>query len=111
MAIGGAIAGGIAGGIGGGALGSAIGGEPGRIIGGAIGGTLGRIGGVFMPFKTGGKVPGAKGKAVKAIVHGGEFVLPAQVKPTKAQLAAVAKIKRATKKKPTVKARKGKKNK
>ena len=48
--------------------------------------------GAMLPFKKGGRVKGPKGKAVKAIVHGGEYVLPASVKPTKAQKAAVAKL-------------------
>lgn len=53
----------------------------------AIGGTLGG----FLPFKKGGRVPGAKGKAMKAIVHGGEVVLPVGVPATKKQMAAIKK--------------------
>lgn len=64
--------------IGGGALGGLIGHQK---EGSAIGSTLGGM----LPFKKGGRVPGAKGKPVKAIVHGGEYVLPAGVKPTMAQ--------------------------
>jgi hypothetical protein len=56
---------------------------------GEIGSLLGGVAGSFLPFKKGGKVPGKKGKPLKAIVHGGEFVLPAGVKPTKTQLAKV----------------------
>lgn len=44
-------------------------------------------------FKTGGRVPGKRGRAKLARVHGGEYVLPANVKPTKAQMKAVAKNK------------------
>ena len=73
---------------GGSILGGAIGGNQGRQAGQQIGGILGN----FLPFKKGGKVPGKKGKPVKAIVHGGEYVLPASVKPTMAQKRAVAKL-------------------
>ena len=55
-------------------------------LGGAIGGLL--------PFKTGGKIPGAKGRPRVVMCHGGEFVLPANCKPTKAQKAIVAKNKK-----------------
>ena len=44
-------------------------------------------------FKKGGKVPGKKGKPVKAILHGGEFVLPVSVKPSKKQVEQVKKLK------------------
>jgi hypothetical protein len=44
-------------------------------------------------FKTGGRVPGKKGKAMKAIVHGSEYILPVGVKPTASQKKAVAKNK------------------
>lgn len=68
-----------------------------------IGGTLGEIGaplaGAALGFKKGGRVPGKKGAPVKAIVHGGEFVLPNGVKPTKAQQKAVAVLKMKDKKK------------
>ena len=47
----------------------------------------------LMAFKTGGRVPGKKGKAMKAIVHGSEYILPVGVKPSKAQKKAVAKNK------------------
>ena len=40
-----------------------------------------------------------KGKPVPAILHGQEFVLPVGIKPTKAQVKAVAKNKRDAKKK------------
>lgn len=62
-----------------------------------IGGSLGEVAlpaaGVALGFKKGGKVPGKKGKAVNAIVHGGEYVLPVGVKPTKTQIKAVATLK------------------
>ena len=35
-----------------------------------------------------------KGKPVPALVHGGEYVLPVGVKPTKTQMAAMAKLQR-----------------
>jgi hypothetical protein len=62
--------------------------EAGKNIGRVVGGAAGSL----LPFKLGGKVPGPKGKPVKALVHGGEYILPAGVKPTKAQKMAVAKL-------------------
>lgn len=44
-------------------------------------------------LKTGGRVPGKKNKAVRAIVHGGEYMLPVGVKPTKKQVEQVKKLK------------------
>ena len=41
-------------------------------------------------YKTGGKVK----KTGLALVHKSEYILPASIKPTKAQKAAVAKLKR-----------------
>ena len=49
-------------------------------------------------LKTGGRVPGKKNKAIKAIVHGGEFMLPVGVKPSKKQIEQVKKIKLKAKK-------------
>ena len=85
------------------------------LFGSAIGGLLGGLGSKFMPiagidgeklggmlgglapFKNGGKVPGKKGKAKVILAHGGEYVLPANAKPTKAQRAVVARNKAAAK--------------
>lgn len=68
-----------------------------------IGGTLGEVGaplaGAALGFKKGGRVPGKKGKPVMATVHGGEYVLPVGVKPTKTQMKAVATLKLKDKKK------------
>jgi len=73
-----------------------------KSVGKAAGGVLGTAVGKYvteaaplalMAFKTGGLVKGKKGKAVKAIVHGGEYVLPLGVKPTASQKKAVAKNK------------------
>ena len=50
----------------------------------------------FEPFKNGGRVKGKVGAPVKAVVHGGEYVLPAGVKPTKTQMKAVARKKAAS---------------
>ena len=47
----------------------------------------------LLAFKKGGKVPGKKGKGKLAVVHGGEYILPVGVKPTKSQKSAVAKRK------------------
>lgn len=84
-------------------FGSLLGGEIGKLIGGkkhsALGGTLGAVAGNFLPFETGGAVKVAKGKKTqKALLHKGEYVLPANAKPTKAQKAIVAKNKRDKKK-------------
>lgn len=57
----------------------------------AIGALLGGAAGTLLPFKKGGRVPGKKGAPKKILAHGGEYVLPVGVKPTKAQMVAVAK--------------------
>tara|TARA_R110000803_G_scaffold145358_2_gene211186 strand:- start:365 stop:640 length:276 start_codon:yes stop_codon:yes gene_type:complete len=85
-------------------FGSLLGGEIGKLIGGkkhsGLGSTLGTIAGDFLPFETGGRVEVKKGrKTQKAILHKGEYVLPANAKPTKSQMAIVAKNKRDAKKK------------
>tara|TARA_R110000823_G_scaffold311379_2_gene436816 strand:+ start:149 stop:409 length:261 start_codon:yes stop_codon:yes gene_type:complete len=74
----------------GGALGGLIGGKKGR----ELGQELGSAGGSLLPFKKGGYVK----KTTPALLHAGEFVLPASVKPTKSQKAAVAKGKKKGKK-------------
>lgn len=84
-------------------FGSLLGGEIGKLIGGkkhsGLGATLGTIAGDFLPFETGGAVKVAKGrKTQKALLHKGEYVLPANAKPTKAQKAIVAKNKKDKKK-------------
>ena len=85
-------------------FGSLIGNELGKLIGGkkhsGLGATLGTIAGDFLPFETGGAVKVAKGKKTqKALLHKGEYVLPANAKVTKTQKAIVAKNKRDAKKK------------
>lgn len=47
----------------------------------------------LLAFRTGGRVPGKKGKAIKVVAHSGEYILPLNVKPTKAQKAVVRKNK------------------
>ena len=47
----------------------------------------------LLAFRTGGRVPGKKGKAIKIVAHSGEYILPLNVKPTKAQKAVVRKNK------------------
>ncbi len=79
----------------GGALGKRFGGRAGSNIGRAIGGVAGNL----LPFKTGGRVPGKRGAPKQVLAHGGEYILPVGVKPTKAQRAEVAKRKAATPKK------------
>lgn len=85
------------------AVGKAFGGKTGASAGRNIGGELGKVAGDVAPailaFKHGGKVNAPKGKPVKAILHGQEYVLPAGVKPTEAQKKAVAKMKADAKKK------------
>jgi hypothetical protein len=79
----GKVAGGIAGGL--------VGGKAGKKIGSSLGAQLGGVAGATLtPYKKGGKVP----KTGAALLHKGEFVLPVGVKPTKAQMNAVAKGKR-----------------
>ena len=51
-----------------------------------------------MMLRTGGHIPGPRHKAVPAILHGSEFVLPANAKPTKKQKAIVASNKKKAKK-------------
>jgi len=72
-----------------------------KAVGGAAGGVLGKQlmtsaleAAPLMLLKTGGAVKGKRDKKVPAILHGGEFVLPYGIKPTKAQKSAVAKNKR-----------------
>jgi hypothetical protein len=60
-------------------IGEEKGGETGRQIGDILGG--------LVPFKKGGPVR----RKTKALLHAGEFVLPAGVKPTAKQVAAVRK--------------------
>lgn len=89
-----------------GAIGGAVGSEAGSALAGMIGkrvagrkggeaaARIGRvaggvIGSAFPFFKKGGKV----NKTGLAILHKNEYVLPASVKPTKAQKAKVAKLK------------------
>jgi hypothetical protein len=67
-----------------------FGGDRGRDAGGVIGGALGGL----LPFRKGGKVPGAKGKPRAILAHGGEWVLPVSVKPTKAQKAKISALRR-----------------
>ena len=42
-------------------------------------------------LKTGGRIPGSRNKPVPAILHGGEYILPANTKPTKGQKKVVAR--------------------
>jgi hypothetical protein len=65
------------------------------IDGASLGGNLG---GSLLPFSCGGSVPGKRGKAKVILAHGGEYVLPANAKPTKAQKAVVARNKAKAKK-------------
>ncbi len=70
-------------------------GDIGSSIGSHAGDYLGRKGGDYLGsligFKKGGRIPGKKGKARLVVAHGGEFVLPLGVHPTKQQMMMVAK--------------------
>jgi outer membrane lipoprotein SlyB len=91
-----------AGGFLGGAVGKYAGGSKGEDIGKKIGSNAGGVvGGELIPFKTGGRIPGRKGKPIKILAHSGEFILPVGIAPTKMQKKAVAQKK--------MKARKSKK--
>ena len=80
-------------------------GKKGKRLGSKLGGAVRKVGGgiagaTLIPFKTGGKVNAPKNKPVLSILHGHwqEFVLPVGIKPTKAQVKAVAMLKRDAKK-------------
>ena len=84
-------------------LGKALGGLAGKKLGKLLGNEdLGRnigemaggAGGAMLPFKKGGRVKGKRGKAIPIMAHGGEYVLPTSVKPTKAQVKAVNALKK-----------------
>lgn len=80
----------IGGSYGGSELGNALGlGEGASNVLGAIGGFLGGSLGALLPFKTGGHIKGSRRKAHLAILHGGEHVLPANVKLTKQQAQVI----------------------
>lgn len=83
------VLGGIAGSVAGEAIEKEIGGVGGKILGGLVS----AIGSLNPFFEDGGYVKAKKGRPVRAIVHGGEFILPVGVKPTKRQKDAVKKRK------------------
>ena len=86
----GSILGGLAG-----AIGSKlfpIAGVDGATLGSAIGGSS------LIPFKTGGKVPGRRGRAMPILAHSGEIVLPLNARATRGQLRIIASNKRKAKK-------------
>ena len=78
-----------------GKIGENIFGKTAGIDGSALGAGLA---GSLLPFKTGGAVKGRKGSKQVILAHGGEYVLPANAKPTKAQRTIVARNKRKAKK-------------
>lgn len=77
-------------------------------LGGAVGTAAGTA---FEPFRHGGPVRGRKGAPRKIIAHSGEYVLPANAKPTLAQKRIVARDKAQAKKPPVKVGRKKKKGK
>lgn len=71
----------------------------GKVLGGAIGAGIVDIAPLALTaFKTGGLIKAPKGKPVKILAHGGEYVLPMNAKPTVAQKKIVANNKRKAKK-------------
>ena len=73
-------------------------GEASKSFGKGVGGVLGSAAGQYaleaaplLLMNTGGYVPGCRNCARKAILHGGETVLPHGVKPTKQQRDAIDK--------------------
>jgi len=58
------------------------------VIGSALGGLAG---GLIPGFKNGGKVLGQRGTPKIILAHGGEWVLPLSVPPTKNQQSAIEK--------------------
>ena len=73
----------------------------GKAAGGILGGAAANYALESAPLlllQTGGHIPGRRNKAVPAILHGSEYVLPANAKPTKKQKAIVASNKRKQKK-------------
>ena len=77
-------------------LGNRVAGEKGSKAGGEIGKAVGGFS--LLPFKTGGRVPGKRGKPIKILAHSGEYILPVGVAPTKMQKKAVAQKKSKAKK-------------
>ena len=76
------------------AIGKKFGGSIGQEAGKNIGRVVGTAAGAAIPyFKTGGSVK----KTGMAMVHKNEYILPSGIKPTKAQKAAVAKLKKGKK--------------
>jgi hypothetical protein len=71
----------------------AAGGAAGAVLGKAAGTALLEAAPALLAFKTGGRVPGKKSKSLQILAHGGEYVLPVNVKPTKKQIAVVRKNK------------------
>ena len=84
-------------------IGSALGGAVGKHFGGhhghAIGSAVGGAGGSLLPFRRGGRVRAPRGKPVKILAHGGEYILPVGVAPTMKQKKEVAKKHKAHEKK------------
>ena len=70
-----------------------------RNIFGEAGKFAGEVAPLALMFRTGGKVPGPRGRPVKAIVHAGEYILPINAKPTAAQKRIVASNKKKSGKK------------
>jgi len=72
----------------------AVGKGAGQVLGSAAGKYIAESAPLaLMAFRTGGRIPGKKGKAMKAIVHGGEVILPLNAPATKKQLAIIKRNK------------------
>ena len=75
----------------------------GAAVGGVAGGLASNV------FKHGGKVKGKRGAPRKIIAHGGEYILPANAKPTAAQKKIVANNRAKARAKPKMTRRRPKK--
>jgi len=76
-------------------------GEGSKSFGKAVGGVLGAQAATYaveaapalLAFKTGGRIPGPRNRAIHILAHGQEHILPAGVKLTQGQRNAIAKNK------------------
>jgi len=76
-------------------------GEASKSFGKGVGGVFGTAAGTYaleaapalLAFKTGGKIPGPRNRAIQVLAHGQEHILPAGVKLTQGQRNAIAKNK------------------
>ncbi len=65
----------------------------GSVLGPAAGNALIEAAPALLAFKTGGRIPGKKGKKILILAHSGEYILPCNSSPTKKQQLVVKKNK------------------